>query len=85
MNNVAIEKLIDDLKNNPMVFITFMTKMKVQRIMACTKDIDTVPQDKWEDQNNFKLVHDSIIAVFDLQNDAWRSIRKDSILSYVVV
>ena len=48
--------------------------------MHCTK----VPYVNQEGRDNPALNHSSIIAVYDHQNSAWRSFRKDQVISFEV-
>lgn len=71
--------LLNLLEQREHVYITFLTKRNTEREMHCSRAISYVPQDGKDDP---KLNHESIIAVYDYQNSAWRSFRKDSVLYY---
>lgn len=70
--------LIDMLKSNE-VTIKFTKVGGEERIMHCTlKDDAITPYEKKTDRPT-KHRSDDVIAVWDLDNDGWRSFRLDSI------
>lgn len=83
INNNLIADILDQLHFSP-VLVKFNTKTGKVRVMRCTRNLDLVPERLHDGINDFRLNGDSIIAVYDLQNSAWRSFRKDSVISYEV-
>jgi hypothetical protein len=73
---VALLDLLETFKN---VYVTFRTKRGNERTMHCSRALEHVPQ---EGKNDFRLNGPDIIAVYDYQNSAWRSFRKDSVLYF---
>jgi hypothetical protein len=73
--------LMGALERDLPVFVTFRTKRGYERTMECSRSVHCVPQDGKDDP---KLNNDKIIAVYDYQNSAWRSFRKDSVLYFEV-
>jgi len=81
-NQSLVESLESALETFSSVDVTFTTKRGSERVMRCSrvpKDVDMTGRD------DPKLNHPSIIAVYDYQNSAWRSFRKDSVISFEVV
>ena len=79
-----VPALTKALEANDLVLVTFTTKAGTQRVMGCTRKMSAIPEDAHEDINDTKLNHESIICVYDFQNSAWRSFRKDAVTSFVV-
>ena len=77
LNQTLIDNLQNALESFENVFVTFHTKRGTKRVMHCSRK-DMAPP------NTIALNHDSIIAVYDYQNSAWRSFRKDSVISFEV-
>ena len=82
INDALIESLELALDNHPYVAVEFATKSGKVRVMRCTKMLSAIPEEHHEGRYDFKINHPSIIGVWDLQNSAWRSFRKDSVLSF---
>lgn len=80
INEALIESLKTALEQFENVYVTFTTKMGKERVMHCSRK-DTMPSDGRDDP---KLNYHNIIAVYDHQNSAWRSFRKDSVISFEV-
>lgn len=76
-----VDSLERALETHNHVEVVFTTKRGTIRAMDCSKN-NTVPL---EGRDEPKLIHPSIIAVYDYQNSAWRSFRKDSVISYKVI
>ena len=79
-NATMIETLQTALERSEHVHVLFTTKKGTKRLMDCSR-ASTVPS---EGRNEPKLNHPSIIAVYDHQNSAWRSFRKDSVINFEV-
>ncbi len=55
------------------------------RTMVCTKNFELIPQADYPKQESLpQIVNDEIIKVYDMEAQAWRSFRKDSVISYGV-
>lgn len=75
--NEGRQWLVDMLKNDEAT-ITFTKTNGEQRTMHCTlKESIVVPYEKKTERT--KNHSDEVIAVWDLEKDAWRSFRLDSI------
>lgn len=79
-NNKMIESLEIALEHYEDVYVTFATKRGTERTMHCSRGSNVPPQGKDDSRLNGPL----IIAVYDYQNSAWRSFRKDSVISYKI-
>ena len=80
-NQHLIESLQTALESFKDVYVTFTTKRGTERTMHCSRKSDVVPQ---EGRDDFRLNGPAIMAVYDYQNSAWRSFRKDSVISFEV-
>lgn len=80
-NQNLIESLQNALESFKDVYVTFTTKRGTERTMHCSRKPDAVPQ---EGRDDFRLNGPAIMAVYDYQNSAWRSFRKDSVISFEV-
>lgn len=72
---------IDDLKealNDNWVRVEFTKLDGTHRSMLCTKNFVDVPDDQ-KPQNTNKKINESVISVFDLEKQSWRSIKVDNI------
>lgn len=85
MNTPLIDSLITALENSQFVNVTFNTKAGHVRTMKCTRVLEYVPENERDGINNSKLNGPLIVCVWDYQNSAFRSFRKDSVISFEVV
>lgn len=53
------------------------------RSMLCTRNFVEIPNDQ-KPSGTKKAVNESVLNVFDLEKQAWRSIRVDNILRWIV-
>lgn len=83
-NQNNITQLIETLETNDLVLVTFRTKAGSTRIMGCTKKLDAIPEELQDGRFDYRLNHESIICVFDFQNSAWRSFRRDSVIEFKI-
>lgn len=82
-NNAEIIKLLTkSLEENDLVLVTFTTKVGTQRVMGCTRKMSAIPEENRECVDDGKLNY--VLYVYDFQNSAWRSFRKDSVTSFEV-
>lgn len=84
-NTALVASLLDALEDNELVLVTFRTKTGTNRVMGCTRLLAYIPEDKREGRFEPQLNKDSIVCVYDFQNSAWRSFRKDSVISFTTV
>lgn len=80
INEALVESLLNALEAFEHVYVTYTTKAGNNRVMHCSRK-STMPSDG---RYAPKLNHSSIIAVYDHQNSAWRSFRKDSVKCFEV-
>lgn len=78
----------DFLKSNlftSIVNVTFIKKDGTQRLLRCTLKPDLLPQQTdIEEAVQKKTPNPDVLAVWDLENDGWRSFRYDSIIGFTV-
>lgn len=79
-----IASLLDALESHDLVMVTFRTKAGTNRVMGCTKRLTAVPEEFHEGRFDYRLIGDSIICVYDFQNSAWRSFRRDSVVQFSI-
>lgn len=75
---------IQELKkylSKEIVEVTFTKKDGSQRIMKCTLNPSTIPQDL-APKGSDKAFSKDVQRVFDIEASAWRSFRNDSIISF---
>lgn len=63
--------------------VTFNKLNGEKRVMNCTLDPSYLPEVITESTSTRK-VNDEVIAVWDLDNNGWRSFRYDSVTSYII-
>lgn len=55
------------------------------RTMFCTKNFELIPASEYPKQEALPTVkNDEIIKVYDMEANAWRSFRKDSVINFTV-
>jgi hypothetical protein len=84
-NEHYINGLVEALQSNPEVVVTFRTKAGTERAMRCSKHLESIPEEQHSGKDDFRLNGDAIICVYDFQNSAWRSFRKDSVISFEIL
>ena len=84
INEQLIKTLLNALESYSTVFVKFHTKLGKERTMRCSRLFSSIPEQYHEGVDDFRINGDSIIGVFDFQNSAWRSFRKDSVISFEV-
>jgi hypothetical protein len=74
-NDYLKQALLDDV-----VFVLFVKKDGTERRMTCTLKPDLLPHQ----ENTIKPVHwnPDVQAVWDLENQGWRSFRYDSVIGF---
>lgn len=68
-------KWLIGLLESEIVEITFLKKDGTERVMKCTLQEDYLPETVGSDKEKSK----DALAVFDVENDGWRSFRWDSV------
>ena len=77
-NEYLKQALLDDV-----VEVLFVKKDGTERRMVCTLKPDLLPaQTDLEEQVQKKASNPDILAVWDLENQGWRSFRYDSIIGF---
>ena len=79
-----IASVLAALEANDLVFVTFRTKAGNNRLMGCTRKLSAVPEADHEGRFDYRLNHESIVCVYDFQNSAWRSFRRDSVVEFYI-
>lgn len=77
---MTIEELRKLLRSD-IVTVTFTKKNGDLREMVCTTISDYLPGSTDSNQQFSSVVSDSVVTVWDMEADAWRSFRFDSIKS----
>jgi len=83
---VILSEAVDKLLKDTVVKVKF-TKVSdgSERTMACTKNFKLIPASDYPKQEALpKIRNEEILNVYDTEKCAWRSFRKDSIISYEV-
>lgn len=75
--------LKSELFNN-IVNVTFVKKDGTQRLMRCTLRPDLLPAQTDLEEAVSKTPSVTALAVWDLDNDGWRSFRYDSIVGFTI-
>ena len=79
------ESIVSDLRKN-VLEVTFTKVNGDQRVMRCTLDPRYMPpkmeSENVQEANKYNRENPDVIAVWDIQNNGWRSFRVDSV-SYV--
>lgn len=78
MERSQIEHLIDRL-NHKKVEVKFTKKNGEQRQMTCTKHLQLIPEEFHPNGKGTKKENEEVAKVFDLEKQAWRSFRFDSV------
>lgn len=71
------EEIVQLLESN-VAKITFIKLNGEHREMLCTLIRDKIPEDKLP--KGEKSTNDAVVAVYDLEKEAWRSFRLDSLI-----
>jgi hypothetical protein len=75
---------LKDLLKRKVVKITFKKKDGSERVMNCTLHEDIVPVYEKKTER-VKKTNDDVIAVWDLDKDAFRSFKLESLINYSIV
>ena len=81
VQDVYINKLVDLLHKD--VCVVRFTKVDgTGREMTCTLREDLIPVTPTKDTTKTRKLNPDVICVWDLENEGWRSFRKDSVITY---
>jgi hypothetical protein len=80
LDNITLENLLKDT----VVTVNFTKQSDgSERTMICTKNFALIPAADYPKQESMPpVVNEDIMKVYDMEKCAWRSFRKDSIISY---
>lgn len=73
------------LLKNAVVEVEFTKVNGDLRKMKCTKNFDSIPTEKHPIGKGVTLVNDSVIRVYDVDADGWRSFRADAVKTFKVI
>ena len=76
---------LKDLLKKKIVSVTFVKTDKTERKMLCTLKEDVLPVVESKEPKRTKKDNDNVLAVWDLEKEAFRSFRVDSVTDYQVV
>lgn len=84
--DLSVEKdILKTLLHEHVVNITFNKKDGTKRVLKGTLKLDSIPQsDAPKNDNPWRVKSDDVQAVYDLENEGWRSFRWDSLVDYEV-
>ena len=80
---VEREVILDHLRNDVCI-VKFTKTDGTERVMKCTLISDKIPEDKKPTGKGKKVQNDNIIAVYDLENEGWRSFKLDTIIEWTI-
>ena len=77
-----ISNLLLSLEEHQHVFVKFRTKSGDNRTMTCTRKLEHIPKDNWNNRFDPQLNRKKIVCIYDWDNSGWRAFRKDSVISF---
>nr|QMP83745.1 MAG: hypothetical protein [Caudoviricetes sp.] len=80
MQNLEFENLIELLREN-IVNLKFKKINGDERVMNCTLSSEYIPETKTESK---KKPNSDIVSIWSVDDNGWRSFRKDSVINYEV-
>lgn len=86
MNSTQNIATLADLLKDTVVTVKFTKQSDgSERTMICTKNFSLIPPAEYPKQESLpQAVNEDIFKVYDMEKCAWRSFRKDSVISYGV-
>jgi len=76
------DSMIDTMLDEGVTEVKFTKKDGTDRVMLCTKAIFLIPEKAFgETKESTRPKNTDVAVVWDLQKDAWRSFRYDSVQS----
>ena len=82
--NVNLRDALKALVSTNRAEITFTKKDGTERIMICTTEASSIPEDKQPVNESTLKGNTDILRVYDLENEGWRSFRIDSVKSFTI-
>jgi hypothetical protein len=84
-NTEENRKILQFLLHESEVEVTFTKKDGTKRLLRATLQQDKIPQENApKGDNPWRTKSEEAQAVYDLDNDGWRSFRWDSVIDYEV-
>jgi len=84
-NTEENRKILQFLLHESVVEVTFTKKDGTERLLRATLHQDKIPQEnKPKEDTPQRTKSEEAQAVYDLDNDGWRSFRWDSVIDYEV-
>jgi hypothetical protein len=77
-NDDEVKDWLREILQEGIVTVKFTKKDDTERVMKCTLKQDLIPSEHQPKGSN-KVKPSESIAVFDVENDGWRSFRFDSV------
>lgn len=73
------EKFLNDLLHSKVehAVVTFTKADGTERVLQCTLNPEYIPV---SESKNTRKSSDEVMVVYDIEKDAWRSFRKDSVI-----
>jgi hypothetical protein len=75
------EMMVNILKGEQPVVVTFTKKDGTERVMKCTKNFDYIPEEKLPKTT---VPESDVIRVFDLEISEWRSFNIESVKDFII-
>ena len=87
MNSAVDITTLKDVLKKKTVRVLFIKKDGTERTMNCTLRKDILPKFKQKDgeDKTTKKINTSILSVWDIENNGYRSFKIDSVIDYHVV
>ena len=83
MDNFEMKKEIECSLNSGLCQVTFTKKDGTERTLTGTLNRDLIPSDKLpSDDSSNRIVNEEVRTLYEVEIDAWRSFRWDSVISY---
>lgn len=83
--NVSMRQEIEEIIYDTIVQVKFTKRDGSERVMNCTLNKDVVPPATKKDpisQAKVRKVNEEVMVVWDVDKNAWRSFRPDSVIGY---
>ena len=81
--NIMSTQLLEQLLATTGATVTFTKADGTERVLRGTRNFANIPANMYPKQESMPgIVNEDTVRVFDLDINAWRSFRKDSVKSY---
>lgn len=81
--DLSSQNELKELLHKGLVTVKFTKKDGTERVMRCTLNSQYLPEQiDLEESIQKKKPNPDVLAVYDIENDGWRSFRLDSVISY---